>query len=73
LEIRVFRGVERFSEYKRVKARTPRVHGADANVLRGQKRPRRSLLSNRGLTIIIAVGTVVLVLLATATLIVLLS
>lgn len=69
----MFRGVERFSEYKRVKARTPRVHGADANVLRGQKRPRRSLLSNRGLTIIIAVGTVVLVLLATATLIVLLS
>jgi hypothetical protein len=71
-EIRVFRGVERFSDYKRVKARTPRVHGADVSVLRGQKRRRRSLLSIRGLTIIIAVGTVVLVLLTIATLIVLL-
>lgn len=70
-DIQVFRGVKRFSDYKKAKARIRRALDTNANVrdLRGWKRARRSLLSNRGLTIIIAMGTVVLVLLAIATLI----
>jgi hypothetical protein len=61
-DIRVYRGIQRFSDYKKVKARTRRVLDTSADVKgpRGQKRSRRSLPSNRGLTIIIAVGTVVL-------------
>jgi hypothetical protein len=44
----------------------------DVHAIRGGKRDWSALLSDKGLTTIIAVGTVVLVLLATATLIVIL-
>lgn len=73
-EVRVFRGIERFSDYKKIKARvrplTDKTAGEHA--LRGGKRRWHSLLSDRGLATIIAVGTVALVLLAIATLIVIL-
>lgn len=48
------------------------VNAADAHALRGGKRGWRSLLSEKGLTTIVAVGTIVLVILAAATLIVIL-
>jgi len=44
----------------------------NVHALRGRKRRWHSLLSGKGLTAIIAIGTVVLVLLAAATLIVIL-
>jgi hypothetical protein len=47
-------------------------NAADVHALRGGKRGWRSLLSDKGLATTIAVGTVVLVLLAAATLIVIL-
>jgi hypothetical protein len=73
-EIRAFRRIERFSDYKKVSCRMRPVadNTADADALLGEKRCWRSLWSDRGLTTIIAVGTVVLVLLAAATLIVML-
>jgi hypothetical protein len=73
-EIRVFRGIERFSDYKRIKAHMRQVmnYTADVNAPRSEKRGWRSLLSDKGLTTIVAVGTVLLVLLAAATLMVIL-
>jgi len=71
-EIRVFRGIERFSDYRKIKARMRPVMTPDVHALQDRKRGWRSLLSDKGLTRIIAVGTVVLVLLAVATLIVML-
>jgi hypothetical protein len=73
-EIRVFRGIERFSDYKKIKARIrPLMDNAtDLHAVRDGKQRWRSLLSEKGLTTVIAVGTVVLVLLAAATLIVIL-
>jgi hypothetical protein len=73
-EIRAFRGIERFSGYKKIKTRMRPVmdNAVDTHVLRGGKRGWRSLLSDKGLATIIAIGTVVLVLLAVATLIVIL-
>jgi hypothetical protein len=73
-EIRVFRGIERFSDYRKIKAHMRPVmdNAPDVRALRDGKRGWRSLLSDKGMTRIVAVGTVVLVLLAVATLIVML-
>jgi hypothetical protein len=69
-EVRIFRGIERFSDYKKVKTKMRRVvidNVADVPAPRGAKRGWRSLRSDK----IIAVGTIALVLLTAATLIVL--
>ena len=67
-EIRMFRGIDRFSDYKRIKARMlPTAVNAETG-----KIGWRFLLSDRGLTRIVAIGTVALVLFAAATLIVIL-
>jgi hypothetical protein len=73
-EIRAFRDIERFSDYKKIKTHIQALMVSAANVpaLRGGKWGWRSVLSDKGLATIIAVGTVVLVLLAVATLIVML-
>lgn len=72
-EVRVFRGIERFSDYKKIKAKMPLVtdNAEDVPALREAKRGWRFLRSDKVLTTIIAVGTIALVLLTAATLIVL--
>src|SRR6266404_5431900 len=73
-EIRVLRGIERFSDYKKINARMrPVIDNAEGiHAPRDRKRGWRSMLSDKVLTTIIAMGTVVLVLLTAATLIVIL-
>src|ERR1700679_2261885 len=73
-DIRAFRGVVRFSDYKRAKARIRRSPDtrASINSQRPWRQRWRSLRSDKGMTTIIAIGTVALVLLAVATLIVML-
>jgi hypothetical protein len=73
-EIVVCRGVERFADYKKAKARIRRAldTGIDADASWGWKRRWRSLASAKGLAMITAIGTLVLVALGVATLIVLL-
>ena len=73
-EIRAFRGIERFSDYKKIKARVRPVKHSPIGVCTAQdeKRRWRSQLSDRGLAGIIAAGTVMLVLIGVATLIVML-
>jgi hypothetical protein len=69
-EIRLFSSVERFSDYKKIKARAQSIfHYPSMRRQRGGKRGWRSLISNHGLTAVIAIGTVVLILLAVATLV----
>jgi hypothetical protein len=70
-EICAFRGVERFSDYKRIKDRMRPVmdNSANVNALRGGIRRWRSLLSDKEMAIINAVCAVVLVLLTAALLI----
>lgn len=65
LEIRAFRNIERFADYKRISTRVRSAMDgtATAHASRGGKSGWRSVLSIKGLTAIIAVGTVVLVLL----------
>lgn len=71
-EIRAFRGIERFSDYKRIKDRMRPVtdNAADVHALQRGVRSLRLLLSDRELTTITAVGTVMLVVLTAAPLIV---
>jgi hypothetical protein len=72
-DIWAFRSIERFSDYKRIKARTGPSAGSTARIhFLYMKLARCFLLSNKSLTIIIAVGTVILVILAIATLFVML-
>ena len=73
-DIRVCRGVERFSDYKKVKARIRRALNTNlsANVPQGRKPHWRSLLSDKGLATITAIGTVALVLLGVLTVMVML-
>jgi len=70
--VRAFRSVERIADYKKVKARLRRVPDTASgfNAPKGGKRHWRFLSSDKGLTKIIAAGTVVLVLLTSAMLIV---
>jgi hypothetical protein len=70
-EIRAFRNVERLADYKKIKARRQReLTRTDATALRGRTRRGRSLLSEKNKTTIIAVGTVVIVFLTVALLVV---
>jgi hypothetical protein len=70
-EIRAFRNVERLADYKKIKARRQReLTRTDATALRGHTRRWRSLLSEKNETTIIAVGTVVIVFLTVALLVV---
>lgn len=69
-DVRAFRGIERFSDYKKIKNHLRRALYKEAP--RGRQRGWRFLLSDKGLTTVIAVGTVVLVLVTVATLIVML-
>ena len=73
-DIRVCRGVERFSDYKKVKARIRRAlnTSVSANAPQGRKPRWRSLLSDKGLATITAIGTVALVLLGVLTVMVML-
>jgi hypothetical protein len=73
-EIRAFRGIERFADYKKINVRMgPIIHyPTSAHIIKDKKRPWRSRLSDRGLTGIIAVGTIALVLIGIATLVVML-
>ena len=67
-DIRAFRSVERFEDYKRVKASLIRAPdtAADSNAPRGWKRRWRSFSSDRGLTKTIAYGTIAIVFLTCA-------
>lgn len=67
-DIEVFHGIERFSDYKKTKRRMRRSLATDTS--KGRTHSWRLLRSDKGLTAIIAIGTVALVLLAVATLIV---
>ena len=69
-EIEVFRGIERFSDYKKTRDRVRRALDQSTGSPRGRRQRWRFLLSDKGLTAIIAIGTVVLVLIGVATLIV---
>jgi hypothetical protein len=73
-DIRMFRGITRLSDYKKVKARMRRALGTDTNADTRQGRGRRwrSLLSDRGLVTITAVGTIALVVIGVLTLLVML-
>jgi hypothetical protein len=70
-EIRAFRNVERLADYKKIKARRQHELTRTAAIaLRGRTRRWRSLLSEKNKTTIIAVGTVVIVFLTVALLVV---
>lgn len=70
-EIRAFRNVERLADYEKIKARRQRkLTRTDATALRGRTRRWRSLSSEKNKTTIIAVGTVVIVFLTVALLVV---
>jgi hypothetical protein len=71
-DIGVCRGIERFSDYKKAKARIRRQLDtrANASAPQDQKRHWCFLLSEKGLATITAAGTIALVLLGMATLIV---
>jgi hypothetical protein len=71
-EIQAFRSVQRFSDYRKIKGRLRRTIDNGANLAKDRRPSWRFLLSDRWLTIIIAVGTIVLVLIGVATLIVML-
>jgi hypothetical protein len=66
-EIQAFRDVERFPDYRKLKDRLRRTLDKDATLRR--KPHWRSLLSDKALTVIIAIGTVVLVLVGVASLV----
>jgi hypothetical protein len=66
-EIEVFHGIERFSDYKKIKARMRRALQKRTSAPRGRKHGWRFLLSNRGLAIITAAAAVAGVLIAIIT------
>ena len=70
-EIQEFRGIERFTDYKKIKARMRPVKDItpDVHALRRGKQGWHSVLSDKVLTTTIAVGTIILVVLAAATLV----
>jgi hypothetical protein len=66
-EIEVFHGIERFSDYKKIKAHMRRALQKRTSAPRNRKQGWRFLLSNRGLAIITAAAAVAGVIIATIT------
>jgi hypothetical protein len=67
-DIEAFRGVERFSDYKKTKRRIQRSLAAETP--KDRTRRWHLLLSDKGLTAIIALGTVAIAVISVLTLIV---